>query len=126
MQSLEIKASAETPEVMFDKSNGVLRINGRSLPEDAFSFYQPIIDWTEAYLRAYPMQNLELNFQLDYFNSSSGRYLLELLSKFETYGKPNLVKINWFAEEDDELMIEKGYELKSLIKLPFEVITTMQ
>lgn len=125
MQSLEIKASAETPEVMFDKSTGVLRINGRSLPEDAFSFYQPIIDWTEVYLKANPTKNVELNFQLDYFNSSSGRYLLELLSKFETFGKSNLIKIKWFAEEDDELMIEKGHELKSLIKLPFEVITTI-
>lgn len=126
MQSLEINASAETPEVMFDKSSGVLRISGRSLPEDAFSFYQPIIDWTEAYLRANPIQQIELNFQLDYFNSSSGRYLLELLSKLEAHGKASLIKINWFAEEDDELMIEKGNELKSLIKLPFEVITTIQ
>ena len=126
MQSLEIKASAETPEVMFDESSGVLRINGRSLPEDAFSFYQPIIDWLEAYLRANTIQKVELNFQLDYFNSSSGRYLLELLSKLETYGKASMIKINWFAEEDDELMIDKGNELKSLIKLPFEVITTIQ
>lgn len=125
MQSLEIKASAETPEVMFDESSGVLRINGRSLPEDAFSFYQPIIHWLEAYLRANPIQKVELNFRLDYFNSSSGRYLLELLSKLETFGNASMIKINWFAEEDDELMIDKGNELKSLIKLPFEVITTI-
>lgn len=124
MQSLEIKASTETPEVRFNKDTGVLHISGRSLPEDAFSFYQPIIDWVEAFLKINPLQKVELNFDLDYFNSSSGRYLLELLSIFESKSKPGMARIKWYAEEDDELMVEKGNELKSLIKLPFEVITT--
>jgi hypothetical protein len=52
--------------------------------------------------------------------SSSGRYILELLSTLEKKGIDN-VKVVWCAEKDDELMVEKGEEFSSLVDLPFEI-----
>jgi hypothetical protein len=60
-----------------------------------------------------------LKINLDYFNSSSGRYILELLACLEE--KKELVRIVWLCEKEDELMIEKGEEFKSLVDLPFEI-----
>lgn len=65
---------------------------------------------------------VEIQIHLDYFNSSSGRYLIEMLYKLESQIEPNqLVNVTWVAEKDDEVMLEKGEEFMSLIKLPFKM-----
>lgn len=120
VQSLYIEKTEETPEVDFSLEAGRLMLSGRSLPEDAFSFYKPLIHWVEHNAEHLNGQLLvEIN--LDYFNSSSGRYLMELLTKLETGVKGSAEsKIIWVAEEGDEIMLDKGVEFASIITLPFE------
>jgi len=122
IQSLYIAQTEETPEVNFNVETGKLLLRGRSLPEDAFSFFKPLIDWSNKY---FEQTTGEVNFeiQLDYFNSSSGRYLMELLVKMEVVCTDHLcVKITWKVEEDDEVMIEKGEEFRDLVDIPFEIV----
>ena len=105
----------------FNTESRVFLIRGRSLPEDAFSFYTPLIERLEDYFNQMSGE-VEFQIALDYFNSSSGRYLMEMLYKLESQLRSNqLLKVTWIAEVDDEVMIEKGEEFKSLIKLPFEM-----
>lgn len=121
LQSLYIARTEETPEVDFNTESRVFLIKGRSLPEDAFSFYTPLIERLEDYFNQMSGE-VEFQIALDYFNSSSGRYLMEMLYKLESQLRSNqLLKVTWIAEVDDEVMIEKGEEFKSLIKLPFEM-----
>lgn len=118
LNSLYIAQTEETPEVKFDLENGSFSIVGRSLPEDAFSFYKPIIEWVKEHNQH--VNDAELIIHLDYFNSSSGRYLMEMLVTLENEFKDNnSLKILWKSDRDDELMIEKGEEFQSLINLPF-------
>ena len=120
-QSLYIAKTEETPEVDFNTESRVFAIRGRSLPEDAFSFYKPLIEWLEGYCRTLSGE-VEMQIELDYFNSSSGRYLMEMLYKLESAVEQNqLVKVTWISEQDDEVMLEKGEEFKELIQLPFEI-----
>jgi hypothetical protein len=118
IEPLHIKRTEDTPEVIFDSLGDNFAISGRSLPEDAYSFYKPLIEWMDKYLQSNPSL-LTLKISLDYFNSSSGRYILELLACLED--KKEVIRIVWLCEKEDELMIEKGEEFKSLVDLTFEI-----
>jgi hypothetical protein len=59
---------------------------------------------------------------MDYFNSSSGRYLFEILTIMELESRDkSRFHVYWYAESEDELMIEKGVELQSLLNLAFTI-----
>lgn len=117
---LHIAATEETPEVRLNADGSVSVISGRSLPENAFDFYDPIIQWVKRFT-ATSSQPLILELRFQYFNSSSGRYLFELLHILEQSKYKQSYKITWLADADDELMSEKGEELKSLCDIPFDV-----
>lgn len=113
---MKVNATSDTPHVEFHAHNSTLVIKGRSLPEDAWSFYKPIIEWAGALSNS---NQLVVEFFLEYFNSSSGRYLLELLSTIEEK-KGDQTKIVWISEPEDDLMLEKGEEFSGLLSMPFE------
>lgn len=121
---LHIERSEDTPEVSFDASLGMYTISGRSLPENAYNFYQPVIEFVKSHIVKTGIKNT-FTIQLDYFNSSSGRFIFELLTILEEYklNENNLLVI-WRVEKDDELMIEKGEELQSMLKIPFQIEKT--
>lgn len=118
---MHYKATIDTPEVIFDEAKGLLEIKGRSLPEDAWSFYKPVIEWARG-IDMNGASKLRVELFLEYFNSSSSRYLLELLATLENKAKDR-VRVVWFSETDDELMMEKGEEFSGLLSLPFEFKT---
>ncbi len=123
LNSLYIAKTEETPEVSFNLENKEFAITGRSLPEDAFSFYKPIIDWIKDYNK-HSLSQVNITFHLDYFNSSSGRYIMELLVALEnSKSADSNLSITWVSDQDDELMIEKGEEFQSLIDLPFQLVS---
>ncbi|MCH2197736.1 MAG: DUF1987 domain-containing protein [Flavobacteriales bacterium] len=114
---MHFEATQDTPQVKYDDSANKLVIHGRSLPENAWSFYEPVIGWANE-LKLNGNTPLTIEFFLEYFNSSSGRYLLELLSTLERM--KDKVQVVWISEEEDELMVEKGEEFSGLVDLPFE------
>jgi hypothetical protein len=121
-EKLHIERTEDTPEVLFDPGAGLFSLVGRSLPENAYNFFKPLIDFTKQYVTSQNGKSTNLTFKLDYFNSSSGRFIFEMLTIFEeSYKKHQQVKVKWLVEKDDELMIEKGEELKSLLDMPFEI-----
>jgi hypothetical protein len=121
VDSLHIEGTEETPMISFDVSSGDFIMEGRSLPEDAYSFFKPVIEWINEFIETDHSQ-VDMKIHLDYFNSSSGRYLMELLAMIEKgceLGEG--FSITWISEKDDELMIEKGEEFQSLLNLPFQI-----
>ncbi len=117
---LFIPGTDETPEVNLSLEEGVCKMSGRSLPENAFDFYKPILDWLKDEIKSVRHQ-VELTLEFDYFNSSSGRYLYELLTTLERSPNKQYFSVIWNVEKDDELMLEKGEELKSLLDINFEM-----
>ncbi len=122
LQNLIIEKTDETPEVRLFTNSDLSVISGRSLPENAFDFYHPILQWMKTYATTSnaPL-NLELRF--DYFNSSSGRYLFEILHVLESSKYKEFYKIIWISDKDDDLMIEKGEEFQKLSDLTFELVS---
>lgn len=119
METLSINATDETPFVELNAENKVFKITGRSLPEDARAFYQPISKWFNQYFEeAQSPVNLEI--YLDYFNSSSTKQLVEIIIDLESLKNKNVeVNIVWMYDEDDELMETRGKEIESIVEIPF-------
>jgi len=120
LEPLFIQAKEDTPEVYLSISEGS-RIRGRSLPENAYEFYKPILEWVTQFSSA-NIKEFTLEICFDYFNSSSGRYLYEMLHRLDNSANKNYYKILWKYEKDDDLMIERGEALQSLCSISFQFI----
>jgi hypothetical protein len=122
MDPIKIEGTPKTPTVNFDGENGKIEIKGRSIPENSIEFYKPLVDWLEEYMKS-PKDMTEVDIQLEYFNTSSSKCILDVFKKLETmYKGGNEVVINWHYEEDDEDMLEAGEDYQSIIKIPFKMM----
>jgi len=122
METLDIKATNDTPRVIFDPENEIFEISGRSLPEDVVSFYQPVLDWLDEY-SVHPNKETEFIFRYIYFNTATSKLVQDIIFKLEgMYGSGESVKIQWYFERDDEDMYDMGVEFKENVNIPFEII----
>ena len=122
MDTLSIEGTPKTPTIRFDASKGIIEIKGRSIPEDSIEFYRKLVNWLGEYANEAKEQT-QVNIQLEYFNTSSSKCILDVFKKLEAIHKiTEGVTINWFYDEDDEDMLEAGQDYESIIKIPFKMI----
>ena len=122
MDALILNPTYNSPSVNFNALNGILEISGRSIPERANVFYSALIQWVKEYASSKPTKT-EVNVNLDYLNSSSHKYIIELLEKLEpVHSDGSRVQVNWYYEEDDDEIKETGKECSELVKIPFNLI----
>jgi len=126
MDTIVIEGTPKTPSINFDAVAGKIEIKGRSIPENSIEFYRSLIVWLEAYATA-SLANTSVNIQLEYFNTSSSKCILDIFKRLENISKAgsNIV-INWYYEEDDEDMLEAGEDYQSIIKVPFKMIEIVE
>ena len=123
MELINIEGTPKTPTITMNAESGVIDIKGRSIPENSIEFYKPIVDWLEEYAKT-PASKTVVNVQLEYFNTSSSKCLLDVFRRLETInlsGKSS-VKVSWFYDVDDEDMMEAGEDYSALVKIPFEMM----
>ena len=115
MELIKLKATDDTPKVTCDL-DGTISIIGKSLNEDPYDFYRPIFDW----VREVQAENLTIDVQLEYTNTSSSKQVFNLL-KFakENKWKKNIL-VKWYYNENDEDGYELGKEFESMLEIPFE------
>ena len=100
MKNIEIEGSPKTPEINFNAESGVIEIKGRSIPENSIEFYKPMIDWLEEYATA-PKTKTTVNIQLEYFNTSSSKCILDVFKKLEIISKNgNEVQVSGITKDD--------------------------
>jgi hypothetical protein len=105
---LNIAATDRTPEIILTLQPAKLRIKGESYPEDVSAFYGQVIQAVNALVES-PTGSLDVEIQLIYINSSSIKALFRIFEGFEDYRKKDQnVSIQWFADEDDDIMQELG------------------
>lgn len=122
MDVLSIKETSQNPEVLLDRRKGRLEFSGNSLPEDAKSFFEPIINWVDNYLQS-PCEKTIISFRMIYYNTPSSRIIYQLLKKFEQIHKDGdtQVTVEWNYPEDDIDMKDAGTDYSENIKIPFEI-----
>lgn len=121
MEVLLIEATEDSPKVIFDAINNLFQISGRSLPENAIGFYQPVFDWLQNYLQA-PNASTAFEFQLEYFNTASAKQLAKVLLFLEKLSSKSEVIVKWYYKSDDVDMLASGQRYAKLINVKFEVI----
>jgi hypothetical protein len=118
--SLQITSTKSTPLVEFDTKNNIQRIEGISIPIDAYEFYKPITEFVTSKKDEF-QNNTEFRFRLNYYNTSSSKAIFILLQKIHLLQlEKEQLKIVWEYEEDNEFMLESGQELAELLDCEFE------
>jgi len=114
-----IDKTVDSPYINFSEE-GVIDIEGRSIMEDVFSFWQPLLEWISTYSKN-PAEFSNVSFNLEYTNSSSNKYINEIIRRLEEcYANGNRMQITWKYEEDDESILQLGKDLEAMTKLPFK------
>ncbi|NPA68340.1 MAG: DUF1987 domain-containing protein [Chlorobi bacterium] len=120
-EPINLERTKNSPEIILDKENAIFKISGRSIVEDPKEFYTPVYNWLEEYVKA-PLDRTNFIIDLEYFNSSSARQIMELIMLLEKIPETgNKVKVSWLYEEGDEMSRERGDEIKMVSKLDFEI-----
>ena len=95
----------------------------KPLPEDVKTFYTPIHKWLEQY-GADPNPETVFEFRMEYFNSSSSKQILDIMSELEKIVlNGHDVKVKWYFQEDDEDMEEAGESYGEIVEVPIEIIS---
>ena len=122
MNDLYLKKSFNSPEVEFIAASGELSIEGRSIPEDPGEFFDRLINWLNEYFLN-PVEVTVMNIKLEYINSGSSKYLLEVLRIMKVnHEKGRNILLKWYFEEGDESIEELGQHYEQTIQIPFELI----
>lgn len=122
LQPLKLEATVKSPYVWFDAEQGSLEIAGKSIPENSYKLYEPLLTWLTQYAR-HVAPRTELIFRLTYFNSSSAEYILELMRKLEAlHDQGHPVEVRWFYEEEDEDMEQIGADFQAMLRLPIHMV----
>ncbi len=121
MQELRIEPGRFTPEVIL-KPEGIISISGRSIHENAEEFYAPVEDWIKEYIKK-PADVTVVNMRMEYFNSPSARVFIRLFQHIIYVAIKNKKYIfNWFYEDGDEDIYERGEYFSSILSVPFNMI----
>jgi len=114
---LRIKATDRTPMLEYNPKELTFSMVGVSVPDDAKSFYAPILSWVEGYVKNGITDQLTININLDYFSIQSASILLKILKLFDIL--PNVV-VNWYFDDPDTEEI--GFDLADMLRMKFNLI----
>lgn len=121
-EQVEIEGTDRTPYTILNQTNGEIIFRGHSLPEDTGAFYNPIKEWIKNYIDKAP-ETTHLSFDLEYFNSSTFKLLLEILNVISRLKiKEKKLNTTWYYKEGDEDMFDSGKQLEDLLDIKFEFI----
>ena len=130
MEKLIIEATGNSPRIVLDPESKNFEFAGESRPENVRKFYLPILEWLETYTKEQEKlkdgertSELECQFNFEYFNSTSAKYILDIFKSLNAISALGIgLDIKWLYEEDDEDMLEVGQEMSRMSKLSFEYI----
>jgi len=133
MTPLNIKETIATPKIDFDIENNIFELQGCSRPEDVRDFYAPVLKWLNDFkdsvndeLRNSHKDNpVIFKFRFDYFNSSSAKFILDILVLInEAHNEGLNMRIDWYFDENDDDMKEVGEELSEVVDFPFQYVVS--
>jgi hypothetical protein len=126
MRKLVIEPESNSPKVVLDADKKIYLISGESRPPDVREFYDPVIEWLREYSMQLPEkkhESLNFNFDFEYFNSSSGKSILDILKILAGMRSKGIeLSVMWHFEKEDFDMYEAGKEISAIVKLPFEFV----
>ncbi len=131
MDSLIIEATEDSPKIMFDIISNRFIVSGESRPENAGKFYTPVINWIVKFEETLYSRKQESKgdsplvfvFKLDYFNSTSAKYIMDILLIIKKFVEQDYkINIEWHYDKRDDDMLDAGNEFSDTVDLQFDFI----
>lgn len=119
--SKKIESTKNTPEITLNPE-GFISIKGRSMNVNMTEFFKQIEEWIDLYISE-PAEETSFDIYLEYLDTTNLNFYITLLKKVELIKLKNKKYIiNWYYEEGDEDIIEKGEDISSILNVPFNFI----
>lgn len=116
-----IAPTKNTPEITLNPE-GIIRIKGRSMIDNVIQFSKEMDIWVNKYI-CDPADLTCVDFYMEYLNTNNLIFYISLLKKIETVRLKNKkFLVNWYYDEGDEDIIEKGEHISSVLEVPFNFI----
>ncbi len=125
MQYYEKTATVSTPWVRLDPALGRIDLVGESYPANSFEFYQPIVEWLNAYLEVDRARPIHVELELSYVNTGSIKSMLDIFDMLEHAhqgGRP--VGIVWKYDSRNQRALETAEEFSEDVSFPFDTVDT--
>ena len=117
MENVFIPAMERSPEVDFRFLENRLSLKGEAYPEDAAAFFGPLLKLLNAYCETIRGHELQVEFRLEYFNTSSAKALMNMIQILENaVRRGTRVNLSWYYQKDDEVMREFGEDFSMELK----------
>lgn len=128
MDTLYIKKTESSPEIILDAKNNSYKLTGESRPENIRKFYDPVFNWFKTYFLELQKNsknvsiNLEINFE--YFNTSTAKMIYDLIMYLNNECKAlsGDFKVTWKHDALDDDIRESGKELQKFTGVSFDFI----
>jgi hypothetical protein len=121
LKEIHILPSKITPEISLNPE-GMIEIKGRSMDVDLTEFYKQPEVWVDEYI-CNPADITCVDIFLEYFNEINLFFYISMLRKIASIKLKNKKYIiNWYYEEGDEDILEKGENISYILNIPFNFI----
>jgi hypothetical protein len=118
---LRILPTKDTPEIILNP-DGMIKIVGRSMFANVDDFTKQLEVWIEEYI-CDPADITCVDFHLEYLSTNNQKFYITLLRKIEPIKLMNKKYIiNWYYEEGDEDILEKGEYISSVVEISFHFV----
>jgi Domain of unknown function (DUF1987). len=120
---IHILPTANTPEFHFSP-DGIIKIRGRGLIGNKSEVTEQIGIWIDEYVTK-PAETTYVIIAFEYLNSFCTTILVSILRKFsQVILQSGKLVIQWYYEEDDEDILERGEYISSTFDIPIMFILT--
>ena len=107
MENIYIEKQDDSPKIIMNFEKGFIEFEGECYPENAFEFFEPILEWLNNYFEN-DLKPTMVNFKLSYFNSATTQVLFDVFDILDETKHKELL-INWYYDEDNKGTL-KDYE----------------
>ncbi|WP_425392218.1 SiaC family regulatory phosphoprotein [Ekhidna sp.] len=108
------------PNIRFNPSTGLIRIEGRSAMRDVQDFYLPFIEQ----IKNTTVPTFIVEIKLEHFDTGTMKCLYQMMLELkEKQAMGAMVMVRWFSEEGDEDHKELGEDLESKSGMKFNYVT---
>jgi hypothetical protein len=120
---IHLLPSDSTPEYHFC-TDGMLKIRGKGLYKNKTEDVEEVLNWIAEYLQN-PADITYVIVAFEYLNSLSTVIIVSILRKLaEVILQSKKIVIQWYYEEDDEDMFERGEYISLTFGIPITFIQT--
>jgi hypothetical protein len=121
MEEIHILPTKNTPEFIFNPE-GIIKIKGRGLFGSFTEVSEQIMNCIDKYA-ANPADTTFVIIKFEYLNSFSTKILVSILRKLsQVILKSKKLVIQWYYEEDDEDILERGEYISESFNIPIKFI----